>query len=198
MLRVGLTGGIGSGKSTVANLFAQHGAPIIDADVIARRLVTPGQPGYHEVIYAFGQEIVAANEEIDRARLRARVFDNETARKRLEAILHPRIRSAMLAEAAQSTAPYCLLVAPLLIESGLHRDVDRVLVIDVTAAIQVERVMARSGLSAEEVRKIMATQLDREQRLTYADDVIVNDGGMEQLEAAVARLHAAYRQTAGA
>lgn len=198
MLRVGLTGGIGSGKSTVANLFAQHGAPIIDADVIARRLVTPGQPGYHEVIYAFGQEIVAANEEIDRARLRERVFDNETARKRLETILHPRIRSAMLAEAAQLRTPYCILVAPLLIESGLHSDVDRVLVIDVPAAIQVGRVMARSGLSAEDVRKIMAAQADRDRRLAHADDVITNDGGMEQLEAAVARLHSLYCQTAGA
>lgn len=191
-LRVGLTGGIGSGKSEVARLFAQRGVPVIDADEIARALVAPGQPAYREIVETFGKAVLRAGGEIDRAALRQRVFDAPHERARLEAILHPRVRAEMQQQADQLAAPYCLFVIPLLVETGQQADVDRVLVIDAPEDLQIQRVVARSGLSVEEARKIVAAQASRADRLAQADDVIVNDKDLARLDKAVGQLHAKY------
>ncbi len=195
MLRIGLTGGIGSGKSTVAALFAARGVPVIDADVIARELVAPGQPALADIVAAFGADILDAHGQLDRARLRARVFNDDTQRQRLEAILHPRIHAAMAAmieRTAAQTTPYVLLVIPLLFEAGQRDLVDRVLVVDVPVAQQRERVAARDHLPAEQIEAIFAAQLTREQRVAGADDIIDNSGDVAALERQVDALHHRY------
>ena len=191
-MRVGLTGGIGSGKSTVAELFAALGVPIIDADVIARELVEPERPAYREIVAQFGLGILNTDRSLNRARLREHVFADTAARVRLEAILHPRIRSIMEQRAQLSRGPYVLMVAPLLLENGLEDMVDRVLVVDTTDATQVARVRARSGLSEREIRAIIATQVSRNERRSRAHDVIDNDGDREALTETVAALHKRY------
>ena len=197
MLRVGLTGGIGSGKSEVARHFAALGVPIADADVAAHAVTAKGQPGYAAVIAAFGERAVAADGNLDRAWLRATVFGDARARERLESILHPLVRARLDEEVAAWRGAYGLLVVPLLLERGGARSrVDRVLVVDCPEDEQVRRVRARSGLSADEVRAIMATQLSREARLAQADDVIDNGGSREALAPQVARLHAMYSDLA--
>ena len=148
MLRIGLTGGIGSGKSTVAALFAHRGIPVIDTDVIARELVGPGQPALAEIAREFGNDLVTANGELDRGRLRQRVFDDPAARRRLEAILHPRIRAAVQQRLAALDTPYCLIVIPLLVETKFDEFVDRVLVVDVDEEYQRERTSRRDGVSS--------------------------------------------------
>lgn len=197
-LRVGLTGGIGSGKSTVADLFAAFGVSIIDADLIARELVEPERPAYREIVAQFGPGILNPDGSLNRARLRERVFADTPARVRLEAILHPRIRSIMEQRAQLTRGPYTVLVAPLLLENGLHDMVDRVLVVDATEAVQIARVRSRSGLSEREIRAIMATQMARNERRSRAHDVIDNDGDRETLSKAVAALHQRYLTLAGA
>lgn len=192
MLRIGLTGGIGSGKSTVADLFAARGVPVIDADAIARDVVEPGQPALAEIITAFGSDIVDAQGRLDRARLRARVFDDASQRKRLEAILHPRIRAVMAERAAAQTAPYVLLVIPLLFEADQRDLVDRVLVVDATPEIQHARVSARDHLPPEQIDAILVAQMDRQQRRDRADDVIDNSGDPAALEHQVEALHRRY------
>ncbi len=193
MLRIGLTGGIGSGKSTVANLFAARGVPVIDADVIARELVAPGQPALAEIIASFGTDCMDAEGQLDRARLRKRVFGDAAQRERLEAILHPRIHAAMTEwTAAQSTA-YALLVIPLLFESGQHDLVDRVLVVDVPVELQRARVAARDHWSDEQIDAVLAAQVPRDQRIDGADDVIANSGDVDALEQLVDALHQRYR-----
>src|SRR3989344_3455407 len=171
MLRVGLTGGIGSGKSTVAMLFVHHGVPIIDTDEIARTLTAPGEPAHREIASAFGREVLGATGEIDRAHLRKIVFGDAAERRRLEAILHPRIRTEVTARTTASRAAYCLVVAPLLIEADFTDLVDRVLVIDANESLRLERTKARSGLSETEIQGIMTSQLGRQERLQKADDV---------------------------
>lgn len=190
---IGLTGGIGSGKSTVADLFAHSGAAVIDTDLIARQLVTPGSPALAEIRAAFSDAVLDSAGKLDRAGLRRLVFADDTARRRLEAILHPRIRSDVKHALAEVQAPYAVVVIPLLIETGGYRDMlDRVLVVDCPETLQIERVMARNGLSAEDVRAIMATQASRAARLAAADDVIENTGSAETLRSAVAALHQRY------
>ncbi len=192
-LSIGLTGGIGSGKSFVADLFAAHGASIIDTDVIAHQLTAPGgraMPAIHE---AFGAEYLHADGSLNRAAMRARVFSDADAKRRLEGILHPLIGAETSAAAQRVDGDYVIFVVPLLVESGRWVErVDRVLVVDCPEALQVERVMQRSQLPAAQVEAIMASQASRQQRLAVADDVIVNDGERAAVEDEVARLHAQY------
>ena len=192
MLRIGLTGGIGSGKSTVAALLAMRGVPVIDTDEIAHRLSEPGQAAFDEIARTFGQDILDKNRRIDRDRLRERVFDNPDERRRLETILHPRIRAAVGEKLAEIEAPYCVIVVPLLLESGFTDLADRILVVDVMESVQIQRAATRSGLSEPETRKIMAAQVNRAQRLQQANDVIDNNADRKHLEAEVERLHQWY------
>jgi dephospho-CoA kinase len=193
MLRVGLTGGIGSGKSEVARQFAGLGVEIADADVAAHAVTAKGEPGYLAAIAAFGERAAAPDGNLDRAWLRETVFADPKARSRLEAILHPLVRTRLDQEVSAWRGAYGLLVVPLLLERGGARSrVDRVLVIDCPEEEQVRRVMARSGLSEADVRAIMATQLSREARLAHADDVIDNGGPRSALAPQVAQLHALY------
>lgn len=190
MFTVGLTGGIGSGKSTVADLFSALGVPVIDTDVIARQLTAPGGEALDDIRMAFGAALLLADGGLDRAAMRRLVFSDVAARSRLEAILHPRIRNAVQQARAALEAPYVLVVIPLLVETGAYRDtLDRVLVVDCPETLQIARVMARSGLAREEVEAILAAQATRAQRLAAADDVIDNTRSPDDLRAAVAALH---------
>lgn len=194
---VGLTGGIGSGKSEVARAFAQLGADIADADAAAHAVTARGESGHAAVVAAFGEDALAPGGDLDRAWLRRTVFADAGARTQLEALLHPLIIERLGEEIARWRGPYGLLVVPLLLERGHLADrTARVLVVDCPEDEQVRRVMARSGLTAPEVRAIMATQLSRAQRLARADDVIDNGGPLEALAPQVARLHALYSDLA--
>ncbi|MGX4641669.1 dephospho-CoA kinase [Massilia sp. SYSU DXS3249] len=190
---VGLTGGIGCGKTTVADMFGALGASLVDTDAIAHALTAPHGAAMPALLAEFGAGFATPDGALDRAKMRALVFADPGARARLEAILHPRIREATAAAAAIATGPYVIFVVPLLIESGTWADrVARVLAIDCSEKTQVARVMARNGLDEAQVRAIMAAQVSRAQRLAAADDVIVNDDGLEALAPQVERLHAFY------
>lgn len=190
---VGLTGGIGSGKSTVADMFAARGATIVDTDLIAHSMTAPQGPAMPAIIAEFGAEFADASGAMDRARMRELVFSDAGAKTRLEAILHPRIRDAALAAGAAATGAYVIYAVPLLIESGTWRArVARVLAVDCEEQVQIARVMARNNLPEAQVRAIMAAQVSRTQRLAAADDVIINNAGIAELEAQVERLHALY------
>jgi dephospho-CoA kinase len=193
MFTVGLTGGIGSGKSTVADRFAAHGVPVIDTDVIARELTAPDGDALAAIRAAFGESVVQADGALDRAALRRRVFADASARRQLEAILHPRIRHVVERTRAALTAPYVLIVIPLLVETGGYADLlDRVLVVDCSEDMQIARVMARSGLGRDEVKAILTAQAGRAERLSAADDVIDNTASAESLDAQIATLHQRY------
>ena len=195
MYTIGLTGGIASGKTTVSNLFAEAGAAVVDADIAARKVVEPGQPSLEKIADAFGKEILDESGGLDRTALREKVFASESARKELEAILHPAIREFMhqwIAALEAEGFPYCVRVVPLLVETGQHKDVDRTLVVDVPRETQIERLMLRDGGSDELAEQILASQASREERLAIADDVIKNDGAPEGLKAAVEKLHQQY------
>ena len=196
MLRVGLTGGIGSGKSTIASLFTMRGVPVIDTDEIARSLTEPGQEAFIEIVRIYGDTILDEGRRIDRHKLRERVFDNADDRRRLENILHPRIRTIVREKLAALEAPYGILVVPLLVESGFTDLVDRVLVVDTFENVQIQRTAARTGLSELEIRKIMSTQASRAQRLQQANDVIENNADRKQLEGEVERMHQWYQSLA--
>jgi len=190
---IGLTGGIGAGKSSAAELFAALGAEVIDCDALAREVVAPGSPGLAAVRAAFGEEVIGADGSLDRARLRARIFADASDRARLEGLLHPRIRELARARVAAARGPYVLLVVPLLLEREGYRDlIDRVLVVDAPEEAQLARVEARDGCSRAEAERILAAQLGRRERLARADDVLTNDGPREALAAAVAALHRRY------
>jgi dephospho-CoA kinase len=192
-LRVGLTGGIGSGKSVVAARFAALGASIVDTDLIARGMTVPGGPAMPAIVAEFGPDFADASGAMDRERMRALVFSDLGAKARLEAILHPLIRATALAAAESATGAYVIYDVPLLVESGSWRDrVDRVLVVDCPEDVQVARVTARSGLDASQVRAIMATQATRAARLAAADDIIDNEGELAALAPQIARLHDLY------
>lgn len=192
MLRVGLTGGIGSGKSTIASLFVMRGVPVIDTDEIAHTLTEPDQKPFDEIVHAFGDAILDEKRRIDRNRLRERVFDNADERRRLETILHPHIRAVVRDRLAVLEAPYVVVVVPLLIESGFTDLVDRILVVDTMENVQIQRTAARSGLREPEIRKIMSAQASRAQRLQLANEIIENNGDRKQLEAEVERMHQWY------
>ncbi|MDX1568957.1 MAG: dephospho-CoA kinase [Xanthomonadales bacterium] len=195
-LLVGLTGGVATGKSTVSELFAQRGVPVIDADVIARELVEPGEAALAEIVTEFGEHVLDADGRLDRGRMRRVVFANPRRRKRLEQILHPLVRERMFRKAREVSHPYCILAVPLLIEGGLHDTVDRILVIDVPVAIQRERLARRDGSRPEQIEAMLAAQVDRATRLNHADDVIDNSGPLEALDPEVDRLDAKYRKEA--
>jgi dephospho-CoA kinase len=193
---VGLTGGIGSGKSAVADAFGAIGVDVTDTDRLAHALTAPGQPGLAAVVKAFGPQFVTPDGTLDRARLRRLVFEDASARCRLEAILHPMIREAAGHEVERWTSPYGLLVVPLLFERGGGNRVDRVLVVDCPEDEQVRRVARRSGLSDSDVRAIMATQLPRTDRLAQADDVLDNAGPEAAIAPQVLELDRRYRACA--
>ena len=192
-LRIGLTGGIASGKSTVADLFAELGVPIIDTDIIAREVVKPGSAALREIRERFGDEIVDAAGNLDRGAMRQRVFADDNARLDLEAILHPRIGAETRRQATAAGGPYQIIVVPLLAGSPLAQFVDRILVIDCDEDTQITRLLARDNETIEQARRILAAQASRETRLQLADDVIHNDRGLEHTRAQVAALNTAYR-----
>lgn len=194
MFTVGLTGGIGSGKSTVADLFAAHGAAIVDSDVIAHALTAPGGDAIPAIAEAFGPGVIAPDGRLDRGVMRTLAFSDPTARARLEAILHPMIRERSQAQArAAADAPYVMFVIPLLVESRPEAGrFDRILVVDCDVAVQVARVRTRSGLSEDQVRAIMAAQASRAERRAAADDLIDNSGRPEALVPQVGTLHETY------
>lgn len=191
-LLIGLTGGIASGKSAVAELFVQLGAPVFDTDQIARDVVEPGTPTLARLVAEFGSEILDANGRLDRARMRARVFADPAQRKLLEAITHPAIREELAQRAQRAEGPYQIHVIPLLIESGRADLYDRVLLVDTSEEAQLERLLARDGSSPEQARQILAAQASREDRLDAADDVIVNTGTLQDLQQFVQTLHRNY------
>ncbi len=196
-LRIGLTGGIASGKSTVAQRFMELGIPVIDADEAARAVVAPGEPGLAEVVRRFGSSVLGENGELDRRALRNLIFRDPGARRDLEAILHPLIRARMEQWAAAAEGAYIVLAIPLLIEGASLDRVDRILVVDVDEAVQLQRVMNRDGSTLEQARAILASQASRSARLAAADDVLLNTGTVTDLRRAVDRLHAGYLCMAG-
>ena len=194
---VGLTGGSGSGKSAAATLFEQLGATVVDTDAIAHALTAPGGAAIVPIRAAFGDEVIDARGALDRAAMRRKVFADASAKARLEGILHPMIRAEADRRSAAARSAYVVLVVPLLVESGGYRSrVQRVAVVDCPEEMQVARVMARSGLSAEEARAIMAAQVDRQARLAVADDVIDNGGELAALRPQVEALHRRYIEMA--
>lgn len=195
--RVGLTGGIGSGKSKAADFFEQLGAAVVDTDAIAHELTAGGGAAMEEIERAFGPEYVREDGSLDRSRMRALVFSGSDSRRTLEDILHPLIREVARGRVTSAKAPYSVLVVPLLLETGSYRDLlDRVLVVDCDEAQQITRTMARSKLGEDEVKRIMSAQIPRAQRLAAADDVIVNDADMETLRQRVEALHRQYLEAA--
>jgi dephospho-CoA kinase len=197
MFVVGLTGGIGCGKSEAARMFAKLGVPIVDVDVIARHLTTAGQPVLQEIISAFGTEFLGADGNLNRAAMREKVFTDIAARKDLEGIMHPAIYDQALLELSQNkSAPYQILAISLLFENNRYKnDVSRSLVIDCDEALQVSRTMQRSGLTEQVVRGIMAAQVSRDIRRKLADDLIENNGSIEELSKKIAEIHEKYIHT---
>jgi len=200
MFCVGLTGGIASGKSAVADRFAARGIAVVDADVAARDVVAPGQPALAEIVAAFGDDVLQADGTLDRAALRRHVFGDDAARRRLEAILHPRIRVRMHDQAQRAGGPYVIVAIPLLAEGGgrlAYPWLDRILVVDVPREVQLARLVRRDGIELPLAERMLAAQADRASRLAIADDVIVNEGALALLDAEVDALDRRYRALAG-
>lgn len=193
MLVVGLTGGIGAGKSSVAQRFAALGVPVLDADQVARELVLPGSAALDRIRQAFGNALVSSSGELDRARLRELVFSDPGLRKQLEAILHPLVRQSIADWLARQQACYVVVVIPLLFESGMQDLVQRVLVVDCDEALQVERVLQRDRLDAATIKAIMAAQWPRRERLAKADDILDNSGTADAAAARISELDRYYR-----
>ena len=189
---VALTGGIGSGKTTVANAFSRLGVNVVDADIIARQVVAPGTPALTAISAHFGTDIINADGSLNRRLLRERIFSSPAEKSWLNALLHPLIHQETQRQLAQTTSPYALWVVPLLVENQLQSKADRVLVIDVAPEIQISRTMERDGVTREHAEHILAAQATREARLAVADDIIDNNGAPDAVASDVARLHAAY------
>lgn len=189
---VGLTGGIASGKTAVSDRFAALGVPVIDTDMIAREVVAPGHPVLQQVIAAFGEDIIDPDGQLKRRKLRELIFSNPAKQSLLEDILHPAIRNEVKRRIAKIGGSYCIVVIPLLAESGHFEWLDRILVVDVTESTQIERLIARDEVSENQARASLSAQASRETRLRIADDVIDNNGEVENLDSAVAKLHRQY------
>lgn len=192
MLVIGLTGGIGTGKSTVAAHFAAHGVPIIDADIIARKLTYKDQPAFNSIVAHFKEPLLQPDGQLDRSKLRQLILDDPKERLWLENLLHPAIIASIHQQLAKLKAAYCIVVIPLLLEGDFQTFISRILVVDAPQELQLKRVSARDQVSFNAVEKIIALQVTREKRLAAADDVILNDGTLSALEAQVAALHAQY------
>lgn len=191
--RIGLTGGIASGKSVVADMFADLGVPIIDTDIIAREVAAPGQPALKEIRERFGDHMIDSTGNLDRAEMRKEIFANEKSRTNLEAILHPRIGEETRRQADAADGDYQIIVVPLLVSSRLIDFVDRVLVIDCDEETQIQRLLTRDTETIEQAQRILAAQPSRKDRLLIADDVIANTGSLEETRGAVIRLDRRYR-----
>lgn len=196
MFIVGLTGGIGCGKSAVTDCFIGLGVPVIDADVVAREVVEPGQPALRDIVEQFGPEVLRADGSLDRTRLREHIFTDTKAKTRLEGILHPRIRAEMRRQLDAFDTPYAIFSIPLLFETGQERSVDRILVVDCPPELQIQRVTQRDQTSEAQTESIIASQIDRESRLAQADDIIDNSGSLNDLRPIVEQLHQKYLKLA--
>ncbi len=191
-LRVGLTGGIASGKTTVANFFAGLGVPVIDTDVIARDVVAKGAPALAQIRAALGNEVFSAEGMLDRKAMRKLVFSDERKRRQLEGILHPRIREAAISQAQAVTSPYMIIVVPLLVDSPMLEFMDRVLVVDCSEADQLRRLLTRDTENEEQARRMICAQASRDERLAIADDVVLNDAGLDETRSRIEALHKTY------
>lgn len=196
MYVVGLTGGIGSGKSTVARMFEQLGVVTVDADDVAREVVEPGEPALDQIFQHFGMELKSEDGRLDRATLRERIFRDDTERQWLEQLLHPIIRERILHHLRHASSEYALLVSPLLLETDQKQLCQRVVLVDVPTNVQIERTMKRDGNQRDQVERIMAAQMSREERLARADDVIDNDRPTDEVRAHVLALHEQYQALA--
>lgn len=195
-LIIGLTGGIGSGKTAASDWFARQGIVIVDADVVARIVVEPGQPALAEIQQQFGDWVLLDNGQLNRAALRQHIFEHPDARQALEAITHPKIREEIIRQLNAATSSYVMLVSPLLLESNQHQLVERVLLVDVPEHLQLSRASMRDTQSRDAIAKIMAAQMPRLQRQTHADDIVVNDGDLEHLYRQLQPLHQHYQDLA--
>jgi dephospho-CoA kinase len=193
ILRIGLTGGIGSGKSTACMIFAELGVPVIDADEIAHRLSAKGQPAYFAITRLFDDKIIRTDGELDRAKLRKIVFEDDDARHKVEGILHPLIYNEIDKQVSQLKTGYCIICIPLLIETGATEKVDRILVIDATEEQQIKRASSREIIDEKTIRKIINAQTSRNNRLSFADDIIYNNGDIESLRNKVYKLNEKYK-----
>lgn len=191
-LRIGLTGGIASGKSMIADMFAARGVPVIDTDVIAREVVRPGEPALQEIERRFGPDVISPGGQLDRRRLREIVFADDSQREALEALLHPRIRDAAVSQSGAAGGDYQVIVVPLLVESPMRHWMDRILVVDCSEETQLQRLLDRDAESQEQARRMIAAQASREQRLAIADDVVDNDGSKADAARQVEKLHRFY------
>ena len=192
MLTIGLTGGIGSGKTTVSNLFAKLGVVIADADIAAREVVEPGTDALATIKGRFGNEVIASDGSLNRKALREVVFDNPAQRKWLERLLHPLIRQQLTSQLEQADSPYAILASPLLLETDQHTLVDRILIVDLPESLQLDRAAARDNANIQQIKAIMAAQMSRSERCKRADDIILNDSGISELKAKVLSLHQHY------
>lgn len=192
MLKIGLTGGIASGKSTVCNIFAELGIPVIDADAISHQLVKKGKPALIYIKEIFGDEVFNKNGELDRNQMRNIIFNDQKSRKQLETILHPLIYNEIEKQISKLTNPYCIICIPLLLETRSENKVDRILVIDIPEYIQVKRAVLRDNCNIPDIQKIMSAQVSRKERLKAADDIIVNDGDMIDLRNKIHELNDKY------
>jgi dephospho-CoA kinase len=193
---VGISGGIGSGKTTVTDLFTKFGIEVIDADVIAREVVEPGSPALKTIIDKFGHSVLDSSGSLDRAKLRTLVFNDSDIKNWLNQLLHPAIRQLMLLQTQQAKSTYCLMSVPLLVENKIYEQLDRVVIVDVDEPTQLRRTLLRDKTNEQQIRAIMSAQATRQQRLAVADDVIDNNGKADDLDKQVAQLHQQYLQLA--